>query len=493
MFALGVEFLMRRAIMARWDSREEPEWPPHPDRVFMALVAAWGENGTADEGRKALEWLERLPTPPALRVSEEASFRSRFITYVPVNDSYSPISKKGKPETPLGSLPFGRGRNSRSFPAVAPAESTFFLRWEVQVPDNLRPALEALCEQVTYVGHSATPVRIWIETDDDKTKPNLFPTEGTAAFRLRVFGPGRTASLKHRFDADLRPIPALWSGYAPRTKPKTSEVKDGPFDPGLIVLRQMDGRKFSLESCGMIADAIRNTLMSRFGSNPPDWLSGHAPDTGPSKRPRPAYLPLGFVGWDHADGHLLGMAISLPADFPREDTETLFSLLAQHGESEEIAAPDVGFFRLRITNPALGRFVGEMLLELDERPPRQRAVTLRPDTWTGPADLWTTVSPVVLPQFPRRHLTPEDVIAQACEVAGYPLPLNVRASFAPAMAGVPHSRSFHIKPRRDKAPRPLTHAVIQFAHAVRGPVLIGAGRYTGFGVCRPIRDEEEMK
>ena len=41
MFALGVEFLMRRAIMTRFDNREEPEWPPHPDRVFMALVAAW--------------------------------------------------------------------------------------------------------------------------------------------------------------------------------------------------------------------------------------------------------------------------------------------------------------------------------------------------------------------------------------------------------------------------------------------------------------------
>ena len=45
MFALGIELLMRRAMMTRWGNREEPEWPPHPDRVFMALVAAWGEAG----------------------------------------------------------------------------------------------------------------------------------------------------------------------------------------------------------------------------------------------------------------------------------------------------------------------------------------------------------------------------------------------------------------------------------------------------------------
>jgi CRISPR-associated protein Csb2 len=500
MIALGVELLMRRAVMARWDSREEPEWPPHPDRVFMALVAAWGENGIADDGRKALEWLESLPTAPALRVSEEASFRTRFISYVPVNDDRSPTTKgaqKDEPDTPrpiMGSLPIGRLRNGRSFPAIAPADSIFFLRWEADLPDDLRPALEAVCAQVTYLGHSATPVRVWIETDEEKTRPNLFPTEGAAPFRLRVFGPGRTAVLKNRFDADLRPIPSLWSGYAPRSNGTASDIKDGPCDPGLIVFRQVGGRTFALESCGMIAEAIRGTLMSRYGASPPAWLSGHASPTVPSTRLRPAYLALGFVGREHADGHLLGVAIALPREFPREDTDRLFDLLTRHGESEQMAAAGVGFLRLRITNPALGRFVGEMLLELDERPPRQRAVALRPDTWTGPADLWATVSPVVLPQFPRRHLTPEEVIAQACEDAGYPRPLNVRATFAPVLTGVPHSRSFHIKPRRDRQPpRPLTHAVIQFPQAVRGPVLIGAGRYTGFGVCRPIRDEEESK
>ena len=60
MFAIGVELLMRRAIITRWDNREEPEWPPHPDRVFMAMVAAWGEAGEDAPQREALEWLERL-------------------------------------------------------------------------------------------------------------------------------------------------------------------------------------------------------------------------------------------------------------------------------------------------------------------------------------------------------------------------------------------------------------------------------------------------
>ena len=53
MFSLGVEFLMGRAMMSRWQNREEAEWPPHPDRVFMALVAAWGESGEDPAGGAA--------------------------------------------------------------------------------------------------------------------------------------------------------------------------------------------------------------------------------------------------------------------------------------------------------------------------------------------------------------------------------------------------------------------------------------------------------
>jgi CRISPR-associated protein Csb2 len=60
----------------------------------------------------------------------------------------------------------------------------------------------------------------------------------------------------------------------------------------------------------------------------------------------------------------------------------------------------------------------------------------------------------------------------------------VRVSLAPLMQGVPHSRDFHVKPRAARPPRPLTHATIEFRVPVRGPVLIGAGRYAGYGACR---------
>ena len=96
----------------------------------------------------------------------------------------------------------------------------------------------------------------------------------------------------------------------------------------------------------------------------------------------------------------------------------------------------------------------------------------------------------MLPQFPRRGLSIEDVVAKACLQSGYPEPVSILASLDPQLIGVPHARSFHVKPRSGRPPRPLYHADIVFPVPVRGPVLIGSGRYAGYGICRPPMKQE---
>jgi CRISPR-associated protein Csb2 len=489
MFALGVELLMGRAVITRWDRRDQPEWPPHPDRVFMALVAAFGE--TPDYDRQgleveALEWLEGLG-PPALAVSGVTAERTTFTSYVPVNDAADPVSK-GKALAPMGTLPIGRNRQPRHFPTVVPEQPTFQLVWPTaELPEKLWPALGRVCQNVTYLGHSATPVRVWIAADHGPI--TLAPTKGKATHRLRTFGPGRLADLQERYILQLRPQPQQWTRYAP-PEPEGRPLPAVPFDPGLIVLRQVGGRTFSLESAGMIADALRDELMRRHGPEAPEWLTGHPPgSTEPSRRHRPAVVPLGFVGREYADGHLLGVGIALPTDFPPDSVRLLFSLLTHHSELEDVAAEGVGFVRLAVPGPARGRSVGELHLELDERPVARRAYALQPDTWTRPARLWTTVTPIVLPRFPKKQLTAEQIISQACADAGYPRPVTVRVGSAPMLRGVPHARSFHRQPKPGRPPRPLTHAEIRFDQPVPGPVLIGAGRYLGFGLCRASAEE----
>lgn len=485
MLRIAVELLMGRAVMSRWEDRESAEWPPHPDRVFMALVAAWGESGGDASERAALEWLEALG-PPALCAPVAVSERSACTVYVPVNDDPSPSSKKG-PYGAMGSIPIGRNRQPRMFPAVVPTSPVFYLAWSgVDDAAEHREALEALCSIVTYLGHSSTPVRAWVEAGDDykldmggrdgvSRAITLEPRDDGATHRLRVPAPGRLAYLEGRHHAGLRPQPSRWQGYAPPEQPGRRITVEGPLDPGLFLFRQVGGGRLDLEQAGLVADALRRTLIKRSDPDIPEWVSGHEPNGDASRMRRPCYLPLAYVDNEHADGHLLGIALAVPRVF--EQAEELWRLLVAHGDEDRAGLP---YFKLR-----MGRGV-TVELELDERPERQRQRALQAATWTQPAAVWQTVTPVVLPRYPRRGLTAEAVVARACINAGYPEPVGVAVSFAPVLRGVPHARRFTIKQSNGRPTRPYMHAEIAFPCLVQGPVILGAGRYSGFGFCRPL-------
>jgi CRISPR-associated protein Csb2 len=524
MFALGVEFLMGRAVMARPDDRDAAEWPPHPDRVFMALVAAWGERGEVAAERAALEWLENL-APPALVAAGEFSARTVATSFVPVNDD-------AKPRTPFDGMAFGRHRTGRTFPALVPADPVFHLVWEADVPADHRPALEALCAAVTYLGHSSSPVRVWLA--DAAPEPTLVPDARRAEVQLRVPGPGRLAylvgqynrvaideherltrevaelqrqhdaaagraktpvkklltaakaALDERFPAGapqtLRPRPGRWHGYAKPAPPPSVGERAGGFDPGILVFRHAAGRRVGLEHAPALALALRGLLLTRFGAEPPAWVSGHDPDGTPTRQDRPACLPLGFVDREHADGRLMGLAVAAPVGFARDAMRKLVELLCAVVPESQDDEPRMPVLELTTT-------VGKLVFELDERPDGERAYTLRPSTWTRPACTWATVTPVLLPRYPRRGLTPEEVVAKCCTDAGYLEPAAVRAGPAPFLAGVPHVRSFPNRAKPGRPPRPLFHAVFTFPEPVFGPVLVGAGRYAGLGACRPLTED----
>ena len=63
MLTLGIRYLCGWAMATHPADYESAEWPPHPDRVFMALAAAHFETGGLQSERAALEWLEKLPAP----------------------------------------------------------------------------------------------------------------------------------------------------------------------------------------------------------------------------------------------------------------------------------------------------------------------------------------------------------------------------------------------------------------------------------------------
>ena len=85
----------------------------------------------------------------------------------------------------------------------------------------------------------------------------------------------------------------------------------------------------------------------------------------------------------------------------------------------------------------------------------------------------------------------EEMVALACRRMGLPSPVDVVISRVSLHEGVPHSREFPgLRRRRDGGRMRHSHAILTFAGPVRGPVVLGAGRFRGYGLCKPVRMEE---
>lgn len=523
MFAIAIEYLMGWSMAAADGARKErAEWPPHPDRLFMALAAGWFETDGGGAEEQALRWLETLP-PPSLACSD-AQPRTVVTHYVPINDAglsaASVVDRllasanldfdKLRPAG-LGQLPESRLRKARSFPVAVPLRSVVHFVWSVPLDPVHRAALQSLCDKLSCLGHSASLARAWI--DEAPPPPNWTPVDGAASMRLRISGAGRLDALNRRLDREalqayadmeaaiakatgkarkvlqaqrderfaqpplaLRPEPGLWQGYE-RLLPVAQgpAVAHGAFDARMLVL-SIQGQRLSLPSTLLLTGALRGALLRHCDSQLPEWVTGHGPDGRPSRSAHLAMLPVAFVAGPHADGRVLGLALALPRGVPpHEAAQALAPLLwDEAGAPREIRLYD-------------GRAL-DCLASLDqrERPP----ATLDPQSWTAAARIWATVTPIALD----RHLDGRDawrrataVVADACEYAGLPRPADVLLDPHSAHAGVPPASAFPpLTRKRDGGRLAHTHAVLRFDRPVAGPVLLGAGRFRGYGLCRPL-------
>jgi CRISPR-associated protein Csb2 len=113
--------------------------------------------------------------------------------------------------------------------------------------------------------------------------------------------------------------------------------------------------------------------------------------------------------------------------------------------------------------------------------------TLTASTWLGPSTLWTSVTPVILPRFPGKARFTEDVQAilnECCSYIGIQEPFEYELDRNGALPGVPPVRRFRMPGRYQG--RPAFHVVMRFQRPVRGPLILGSGRYLGIGLCMPL-------
>ncbi|KAB2942115.1 MAG: type I-U CRISPR-associated protein Cas5/Cas6 [Phycisphaerae bacterium] len=503
-FSIAVRYLNGWAMATHPTDRERAEWPPHPDRLFMALVAAAADEAGFDD---ALKYVERQAAP-AISASD-AEQREVVTSYVPINDTE--ITRKKKPESPntryasiqtleeakeagLALLPDHRGRQPRTFPVAIPREPTVHFIYEADggFTTEMREKLAALCARVTRVGHSASLVQCWL--DFDPPPANLVPSTGAAPQRLRIPSTGRLEYLRglyelnHQQGTDLRPTPGVWAGYAPaRPTPVGAEIARSVFDPAFLVLRPVEdeGRRPPLVSTLRLTEALRGLLMNGTPrADIPEALSGHTPDGKRLDRPHLAIVPLPFVGHEHADGRVMGMALILPRD--DADAAAIGRALNRKLYTSEGLEPE----RLDLKMGGAGTWT----LDASDA---AGAASLRPESWSMTprgAEAWATVTPIVLDRHPksRQPLRAAEemqaVIADACVNIGLPRPIKVEVGPVSVFAGVPHARDFPALRRKDGSAANYTHAVFEFDRPLIGPVLLGAGRYRGYGLCRPLID-----
>jgi CRISPR-associated protein Csb2 len=388
-------------------------------------------------------------------------------------------------------MPERRTRQVRTFPVVLPETSTFAFLWPSADPSPHRAALEQLCARVTRLGHSSSLVRCSV-VDRDLT-PTFSPSdEGDVV--LRVISPGQLKRLEEAFEhhrgVETRVLPARPQRYCAVTMVPALSPKESMFSTDWVIFERVGGARPLASRATDLARALRRALIELHGTQAlPATLSGHS-EGGPTDHPHVAFVPLPFVGHEHADGALMGCALVPPRDLAKNDRELLLRLVAKW-ENERSNQRGT----LTLAGGTLPPFIVR-------RVDVSAKAALDPMRWCRASTRFITATPIALDKNPgnlrsnrdgtarKAALEAQQSISDAClRVVGV-RPSSVEVSLAPLLHGAQHVRQFLPWPgRQGRTARVRVHADICFGSPVRGPLLLGAGRYFGLGLCLPVEDQ----
>lgn len=474
---LEVEFLTGVCRAAREPGDDAPDWPPQPDRVFSALVSAWAARGERAEERAALEWLEDQP-PPVIHASDCTS-RTTPDVFVPPNDLKE--SRAAAAYTKI--MPDRRPRQPRRFPVARPDIPLMALVWPAEPEPALFDALNAVARCVGYLGHSASLARCRFLSGE--VAAQRFSAKPA---RRRVYS-GRLRELEEAHQANPG---------RPAIRPGAPVFAESPPTPvsldDWLTLEAIKGEVPDIRAAALVCRSLRKALMSGYRKAGlqdaiPEVVSGHAPDGTPTRFPHLAIVPMAFAGFPHADGRVFGFSLIPPRGTSLDRIEGFrqaFERVAHYRPNEE-----------RRVLTLEGQPLNEPLRFAPSADDGTQKQSLSPIPYLRPSRIWASATPIVLERHLKRKNDAEvrELVANACENAGFPRPDpdRIRAGKHSAVDGMPPARPSAGEPSwtrwrvpKSLASRPLVHAVIDFEAEVSGPVLLGAGRFTGLGFCRSV-------
>lgn len=483
---LEIEYLSGISFSAVSPASQTSEWPPEPDRVFSALVASWAARGKNEDEAESLRWLERLPAPRVQAATAEP--RTSVVVYVPPNDPRSGTKKHAREV-----LPALRGRQPRRFPATRPLDPVVRFIWSEALPDSgVQSSLQNLAHDTAYVGHSSSLTRCrFIQADKSALTSEAVTPQ-------RWVYPGRLDELIRNFGSGRRP--QIGSSVKPDAAVQETSAM-GAFGDSWLLFEHVGGDMPDIRATALVAKTLRNAILSGYqrtghGRDVPEVLSGHSDDGHPTTKPHVAVVPLAFSGFPYADGHIMGFALIPPrrnSILEDDDFRRVLRSLAPMDENRgrriltlapRSGDPDAPGFRVDLS-PSYAPPVGKQSLD--------------PSLYLRPARVFGTATPIVLDRHLKRQgdaraQEAAAQIARACRNIGLPDPSSIAVNNFSTLEGAPSAYPSRSEPSwmRWRLPqslksRQLVHAEIVFPEQVAGPVLLGAGRFVGLGICRPLR------
>jgi CRISPR-associated protein Csb2 len=528
MFAIEVTFLGGRYVATEFNQRDLAEWPPHPTRLFAALVASWGTNNSPNTSEAAaLRALEQLD-PPDIVAEHEPVRRSIVSHFVPDNDvsvardhssTYNKLSllidqthnaKPGKeqqrstaalqkelskaveasakatapdskaPLSGLAVLPEERTKQARFFPTICPTSPTVMFVWRDELPVAMLDALDDTCFRVHRLGHSSSLVscRVLRNIAVDPDAHRFTPGRAAPSLAIRAPSPGMFDRLVEDFQvhqaSEPRTTPTKSFRYTGTTTTHAAPSSDLSGD---FVAVGFSTKRPTIKSSLAIASALRGAMLSVVPDDPLPLLTGHEPGPRPSaplSTPHVSFVALPWVGHDHADGRLMGAALVLPKEL--EDSD--------HSAIRERVNAWVS------NNPYLAVNGQRFTIDTESDPP----LSLYRSTWSKPSTTWASVTPIALDRYPSKRLAEtgaleeaETIIADSCRHVGLPAPAEVRATLQSVLRGSRNVREFGTVTIGGRN-RACVHAILRWEEPVSGPMLLGAGRYIGMGLMYPVEE-----
>jgi CRISPR-associated protein Csb2 len=548
MVAIEVQLLTGNYVATEFNERNRAEWPPHPARLFAALVATWADADEPDEDeRRALTALEKL-SPPTITCDLSPAHRTIVTHYVPDNDvsatnrdlssSWAEVDKlrdeikqlvvnnstpkdRAKAEAKLAKrltklaadsltvsaakgneslaiqsqvvevLPSERGRQARTYPVVIPESPIIRFVWEDDLNDTESKSIDGVCSRLSRLGHSSSLVSARVVSEElQDTTPTFVLGESRDSQPIRVTAAGMLDRLEYEFQRHQGCEPRVTVSKTARYQPakERNQLPSSILSGEWISLPwpNHQTRPYVTRTLALTR-AFRGALMEHGDQPSPSILSGHTKGTAPTapmNSPHASFLALPSAGYEHSDGRIMGLGILLPRNADADEVagvyRALSGWLSQGGR----------------LNPIDGKTPTNFTSDQSELP-----VSIREERWAGHRNghrRWVSVTPIALDRYPDAAFGTDErlaeaalIVANSCAHVGLPAPVSVETTYQPLITGSRPVQTFSgLAFGRSGAKRAAVHATIEFAEPIAGPLILGAGRYLGYGLFAPISEDK---